>query len=76
MRNYGKKDPKELFDVYCFAKELEGTNTHTHARSHAHRETEVLSVFAHIFASYCFAALKEYTPSLFSKETIFDLKNN
>lgn len=37
MRNYGKRDPKELFDVYCFAKELDGTQTHTHI--HAHKNT-------------------------------------
>ena len=24
VRNYGKRDPKELFDVYCFARELDG----------------------------------------------------
>ena len=31
VRNYGKRDPKDMFDVYCFAKELDGkyTNTHT-----------------------------------------------
>ncbi|KAG7247158.1 hypothetical protein CRUP_024413, partial [Coryphaenoides rupestris] len=23
VRNYGKRDPKELFDVYCFARELD-----------------------------------------------------
>ncbi|XP_077413452.1 neurocan core protein-like isoform X2 [Vanacampus margaritifer] len=28
VRNYGKRDPKELFDVYCFAKELEGEVFH------------------------------------------------
>lgn len=37
VRNYGKRDPKELFDVYCFAKELDGTQTHTHI--HAHKNT-------------------------------------
>ncbi|XP_029381266.1 neurocan core protein-like [Echeneis naucrates] len=29
VRNYGKKDPKELFDVYCFAKELDGEVFHS-----------------------------------------------
>ncbi|KAM3604453.1 uncharacterized protein V6R79_011196 [Siganus canaliculatus] len=29
VRNYGKRDPKELFDVYCFAKELDGEVFHT-----------------------------------------------
>ncbi|XP_057712441.1 neurocan core protein-like [Corythoichthys intestinalis] len=29
VRNYGKMDPKELFDVYCFAKELDGEVFHT-----------------------------------------------
>ncbi|MED6286982.1 hypothetical protein CHARACLAT_011797 [Characodon lateralis] len=24
VRNYGKRDPKEMFDVYCFAEELDG----------------------------------------------------
>ncbi|XP_037132276.1 neurocan core protein-like isoform X1 [Syngnathus acus] len=28
VRNYGKRDPKELFDVYCFAKELDGEVFH------------------------------------------------
>uniref|UniRef100_A0A4W6EB47 Neurocan b n=1 Tax=Lates calcarifer TaxID=8187 RepID=A0A4W6EB47_LATCA len=29
VRNYGKRDPKELFDVYCFAKELDGEVFHS-----------------------------------------------
>ncbi|KAM8838530.1 neurocan core protein-like [Synchiropus picturatus] len=29
VRNYGKKDPKELFDVYCFAQELDGEVFHS-----------------------------------------------
>ncbi|KAJ3595448.1 hypothetical protein NHX12_004751 [Muraenolepis orangiensis] len=29
VRNYGKKDPKELFDVYCFARELDGEVFHS-----------------------------------------------
>ncbi|XP_038125930.1 neurocan core protein-like isoform X1 [Cyprinodon tularosa] len=29
VRNYGKKDPKEMFDVYCFAEELDGEVFHT-----------------------------------------------
>uniref|UniRef100_A0A087YC52 Neurocan b n=1 Tax=Poecilia formosa TaxID=48698 RepID=A0A087YC52_POEFO len=29
VRNYGKRDPKEMFDVYCFAEELAGEVFHT-----------------------------------------------
>ncbi|KAK5919418.1 hypothetical protein CgunFtcFv8_023315 [Champsocephalus gunnari] len=29
VRNYGKRDPKELFDVYCYAKELDGEVFHS-----------------------------------------------
>ncbi|XP_037537264.1 neurocan core protein [Nematolebias whitei] len=29
VRNYGKRDPKEMFDVYCFAKELDGEVFHS-----------------------------------------------
>ncbi|KAM8849460.1 neurocan core protein-like isoform 2-T2 [Spinachia spinachia] len=29
VRNYGKRDPKELFDVYCFAKQLDGEVFHS-----------------------------------------------
>ncbi|XP_023820824.1 neurocan core protein [Oryzias latipes] len=29
VRNYGKRDPKELFDVYCFANELDGEVFHS-----------------------------------------------
>uniref|UniRef100_A0A673AKS8 Neurocan b n=1 Tax=Sphaeramia orbicularis TaxID=375764 RepID=A0A673AKS8_9TELE len=29
VRNYGKRDPKELFDVYCFAEELDGEVFHS-----------------------------------------------
>ncbi|TDH05541.1 hypothetical protein EPR50_G00123310 [Perca flavescens] len=29
VRNYGKRDPKELFDVYCLAKELDGEVFHS-----------------------------------------------
>nr|XP_046265441.1 neurocan core protein-like [Scatophagus argus]XP_046265442.1 neurocan core protein-like [Scatophagus argus] len=29
VRNYGKRDQKELFDVYCFAKELDGEVFHS-----------------------------------------------
>ncbi|XP_035993963.1 neurocan core protein isoform X1 [Fundulus heteroclitus] len=29
VRNYGKRDPKEMFDVYCFAEELDGEVFHT-----------------------------------------------
>ncbi|KAG8014107.1 Neurocan core protein, partial [Nibea albiflora] len=29
VRNYGKRGPKELFDVYCFAKELDGEVFHS-----------------------------------------------
>ncbi|KAG7248985.1 hypothetical protein CRUP_028598 [Coryphaenoides rupestris] len=29
VRNYGKRDPKELFDVYCFARELDGEVFHS-----------------------------------------------
>ncbi|XP_030630544.1 neurocan core protein [Chanos chanos] len=29
VRNYGKRDPSELFDVYCFASELEGEVFHS-----------------------------------------------
>lgn len=41
VKNYGKKDPKELFDVYCFANELEGMYMHAHAHTHtcAHMHT-------------------------------------
>lgn len=48
MRNYGKRDPNELFDVYCFARELDGetdtharmvVRTHTHVHRHTHTET-------------------------------------
>uniref|UniRef100_A0A8C7JLA1 Neurocan core protein n=1 Tax=Oncorhynchus kisutch TaxID=8019 RepID=A0A8C7JLA1_ONCKI len=29
VRNYGKRDPNELFDVYCFAEELDGEVFHS-----------------------------------------------
>ncbi|XP_076000891.1 neurocan core protein-like [Genypterus blacodes] len=29
IRNYGKRDPNELFDVYCFASELDGEVFHS-----------------------------------------------
>ncbi|KAK5888897.1 hypothetical protein CesoFtcFv8_014949 [Champsocephalus esox] len=29
VRNYGKRDPKELFDVYCYAKALDGEVFHS-----------------------------------------------
>ncbi|KAF7661781.1 hypothetical protein LDENG_00254430 [Lucifuga dentata] len=29
VRNYGKRDPNELFDVYCFARELDGEVFHS-----------------------------------------------
>uniref|UniRef100_A0A672HLG9 Neurocan b n=1 Tax=Salarias fasciatus TaxID=181472 RepID=A0A672HLG9_SALFA len=29
VRNYGKRDPKELFDVYCLAEELDGEVFHS-----------------------------------------------
>lgn len=29
VRNYGKRDPKELFDVYCFAEKLDGEVFHS-----------------------------------------------
>uniref|UniRef100_A0AAV2JQ16 Neurocan core protein n=1 Tax=Knipowitschia caucasica TaxID=637954 RepID=A0AAV2JQ16_KNICA len=29
VRNYGKRDPKELFDVYCFAEEFDGEVFHS-----------------------------------------------
>ncbi|CAL8281591.1 unnamed protein product [Lota lota] len=29
VRSYGKRDPKELFDVYCFARELDGEVFHS-----------------------------------------------
>uniref|UniRef100_A0A667WN71 Link domain-containing protein n=1 Tax=Myripristis murdjan TaxID=586833 RepID=A0A667WN71_9TELE len=29
VRNYGKRDPNELFDVYCYARELDGEVFHT-----------------------------------------------
>lgn len=48
VRNYGKKDPKELFDVYCFAKELQGEHKHTHDRSHTHKKRGVFQ-FVPIF---------------------------
>lgn len=30
VRNYGKRDPSELFDVYCFANEMHGEFTKGH----------------------------------------------
>lgn len=64
MRNYGKRDPKELFDVYCFAKELDGTQTHTHIHAHTNTHkrryktaSRALTAFGW-FASYSATTLK------------------
>jgi len=63
VRNYGKRDPKELFDVYCFAKELDGTsrytqNTNTHAHE-THQNLSLLLASTLMFASYSAAILKD-----------------
>ncbi|XP_056302092.1 neurocan core protein [Danio aesculapii] len=46
VRNYGKRDPSELFDVYCFASDMEGEvfsssvpDKLTHAEAAAHCES-------------------------------------
>lgn len=70
----GRRTPKSCLMCTVLQKNWKvQTHTRTHTCTHAHREKRVLSVFAHIFASYCFATLKKYTLSFFSKRTTLDL---
>lgn len=29
LRNYGTMDPDDLFDVYCYVEQIDGTNNNT-----------------------------------------------